>query len=40
MNGGQNHISFGGAPAGRKKALICACNYKYGWRAYVLSACL
>ena len=28
MNGGQNHVSFGGAPAGRKKALICACNYK------------
>ena len=22
------HISYGGAPAGRKKALICACNYK------------
>ncbi len=25
---GEPQVSYGGAAAGRKKALICACNYK------------
>ncbi len=25
---GEQQVSYGGAAAGRKKALICACNYK------------